>query len=83
MGSAELYFPFPGLQKDKSVRLSTFFDIGTVGDTSLNTYLSSSAGLALSWFSPVGPLKISLARALRVGPGDRTQPFQFSVGTVF
>jgi outer membrane protein insertion porin family len=83
MGSAELYFPFPGLQKDKSVRLSTFFDIGTVGDTNINTYLSSSAGMALSWFSPVGPLKISLARALRVGPGDRTQPFQFSVGTVF
>ena len=83
MGSAELYFPFPGLQKDKSVRLSTFIDVGTVGDTNINTYLSSSAGLALSWFSPVGPLKISLARALRVQPGDRTQPFQFSVGTVF
>jgi outer membrane protein insertion porin family len=42
-----------------------------------------SAGVALSWFSPVGPIKISFAKALTTKEGDRTQPFQFSLGTVF
>ena len=30
--NAEYYFPFPGLQKDKSVRLSAFVDSGQVSD---------------------------------------------------
>ena len=40
-------------------------------------------GLALAWFSPVGPLKISYAFPLNKQPGDKTQPFQFQLGTTF
>jgi outer membrane protein insertion porin family len=83
VGSAEFFFPFPGLEKDRSVRLSLFLDAGSVSDTFDNVDVRASAGLALSWFSPVGPLKISYGYALNATEDDETQPFQFSVGTVF
>ena len=83
VANAEYYFPFPGLEKDKSVRLSLFVDAGTVSDNYDFSQTRYSAGIALSWFSPVGPIKISFGKALVTKEGDRTQPFQFSLGTVF
>jgi outer membrane protein insertion porin family len=82
-GSVEFYFPFPGLEKDKSVRLSVFVDAGQVSDNFDFSQTRFATGLALSWYSPVGPIKISFARALKRQPEDRTQPFQFSLGTTF
>jgi outer membrane protein insertion porin family len=83
LANAEFYFPFPGLQKDKSVRLSTFVDSGQVSDNFDLSQTRYSVGLALSWFSPVGPIKLSYAKALNPQPTDRTQAFQFALGTVF
>ncbi|MEO8008191.1 MAG: BamA/TamA family outer membrane protein, partial [Betaproteobacteria bacterium] len=83
LASAEILFPFPGLQKDKSVRLSWFVDAGTVGERYDLQELRYSTGLAFNWYSPVGPLKLSFARALRQQPDDRLQRIQFSLGTVF
>lgn len=81
--SAEFFLPFPGLEKDRSVRLSAFLDAGTVGDKFDFGETRASVGLALSWFSPMGPLKISYGLPLNAKDGDEEQPFQFSVGTVF
>ena len=83
VANAEYYFPMPGLEKDKSVRLSVFTDAGQVSDDFDFAQTRYSMGFGLSWFSPVGPIKISFARALNKKPDDRTQPFQFSLGTVF
>jgi outer membrane protein insertion porin family len=83
IGSAEVLFPFPGLQKDKSVRLSVFLDAGTLGDTFDLGETRYSTGFAMGWYSPVGPLKLSFGRALNDKPGDKLQTFQFSLGTLF
>jgi len=83
LASAEFFFPFPGLEKDRSVRLSAFVDAGTVGEEYDFGETRASVGIALSWFSPMGPLKISYGVALNAQEGDEEQPFQFSVGTVF
>ena len=83
VASAEYYFPMPGLEKDRSVRLSVFVDAGTTGDNDLKGFLRETTGVALSWFSPVGPLKISYGYPLNKKPDDQLQAFQFSVGTVF
>jgi outer membrane protein insertion porin family len=93
VANVEYYFPMPGLQKDKSVRLSVFTDAGLVSGTPGPTPPPTpvfdfsetrySVGVGLSWFSPVGPIKISIAKALNAKPEDRTQMFQFSLGTVF
>jgi len=83
--SAEWLFPFPGLDKDKSLRWSAFVDAGTVADTFQLVFdeMRYSTGLALSWFSPVGPLKISLGLPLNAQEGDRKQLLQFTIGQVF
>jgi outer membrane protein insertion porin family len=83
IGNLELLFPFPGLQKDRSVRLSAFVDGGYVGETYDFAEMRYSAGIAFSWFSPVGPLKLSFANALNDKPEDRTERIQFTLGTVF
>ena len=85
-GSAELLFPAPGLSKDKSVRMSVFTDTGAIygdGDLTATPGLRYSAGVALAWVSPVGPLKISLAKALNAKAGDKLQRFQFTLGNIF
>ncbi|MCW5626751.1 MAG: outer membrane protein assembly factor BamA, partial [Burkholderiales bacterium] len=84
LGNIEYYFPFPGADKDKSLRLSSFVDVGNVGD---NTYnfgeIRASTGLSLNWFSPVGPLKLSFAFPIKTQDGDRFQRIQFTLGTTF
>lgn len=83
LGNVELFFPFPGLENDRSVRLGTFFDTAIVGDKIEGEELRYSAGMSLLWVSPLGPLKISAAAPLRKRPLDSTQIFQFTIGGVF
>ena len=45
--------------------------------------LRASAGLGLSWISPVGPLKLSYGTPIKVRRNDRIQRFQFQIGTAF
>ena len=92
VGNAEMLFPFPGTGNDKSVRLSTFVDAGMVSGP--NDYLGRygsltladlrySFGTAVTWYSPMGPIKISLAKAINASADDKTQMFQFQLGNVF
>lgn len=87
IGNAELQFPMPGMSKEQSVRLSAFVDGGAVyGPGNLVAGTSGmrySTGMALTWISPVGPLKISLATPLNRKPTDKLQKFQFTLGSIF
>lgn len=87
VANAELLFPMPGYGKEKSVRLSTFLDGGIVNNTTIDSGNASgprySAGIALTWISPVGPLKMSYAWPLNEQPGDSLQRFQFTLGQIF
>ena len=83
VGNAELLFPFPGLDKDRSVRMSAFVDAGMVGETYDAGAFRYSTGIGVLWVSPLGPLKLSAALPLGAEPGDRKQPFQFTIGGVF
>jgi outer membrane protein insertion porin family len=83
VGNAELLLPFPGLEKDKSVRLSVFADAGVVGEDYRTEPMRYSTGLAFSWYSPVGPLKLSIGHALNPQPTDKTEKIQFTLGSFF
>ena len=83
VGNAELLFPFPGMENDKSVRLSAFFDAGMVDDTYTLDSFRYSTGLSVLWVSPFGPLKISVAAPLHSLPLDKKQVFQFTFGGAF
>lgn len=81
--NAELLFPFPGLEKDRSVRLGWFVDGGMVGEKYDFNEWRYSTGLSFAWYSPVGPLKLSYGVALNPAPDDRLQRIQFTLGTIF
>jgi outer membrane protein insertion porin family len=86
VGNVELLFPLPGVKAEKSVRLSVFTDFGYVWSEDQRLLLGDlrrSAGIAVSWFSPVGPLKFSLAKPFGSKPTDRLERFQFLLGKVF
>lgn len=83
VGNVEFLFPFPGLENDKSVRMSAFVDAGMVGETYSWGDFRYSTGLGVLWVSPLGPLKVSVAVPFAAEPGDRKQVFQFTVGGLF
>lgn len=86
IANAELQFPFPGSGTDRSLRWFTFVDGGQVFQEDAKIRLDEfrySAGIGLSWISPVGPLKLSYAKPLNSLPGDRLERFQFQMGTGF
>jgi outer membrane protein insertion porin family len=83
LGNVEFLFPFPGLEGDRSVRMSAFVDSGMVADSYKFSELRYSTGLAVLWVSPLGPLKVSAALPIGAKDGDRRQPFQFTIGGVF
>ncbi|MDO4936876.1 MAG: outer membrane protein assembly factor BamA [Sutterellaceae bacterium] len=95
--SAELLMPLPGA--DRTLRGLIFLDGGYVWgyertgtsngrpvygreDMDFND-LRYSAGFGVAWISPLGPLKFSLAFPLNEKEGDKTQRFQFQIGTGF
>ncbi len=85
IGSFELLFPVPGLTKDRSTRLAAFVDAGMVGEDydCIFSEMRYSAGLAFSWFSPLGPLRFSWAQPLNDEPGDDVEQLQFTIGSQF
>ena len=83
VGNAEFLMPFPGLENDRSVRMSVFTDMGYSGENFGFDQLRFSAGLALFWASPLGPLKVSIAAPLRKLADDKSQAFQFTIGGLF
>ncbi|MBI5329957.1 MAG: outer membrane protein assembly factor BamA [Betaproteobacteria bacterium] len=98
VANAEVLFPMPGIN-DRSVRLSTFVDAGMVwgsdDDPDNNAATASryskfaisdmrySIGAALTWYSPMGPIKLSLAKPMNPASDDKKQTFQFQLGSVF
>jgi len=96
VGNVQLYLPFPGAARDRTLRWFLFADAGQVATTggAICTRGAGnqaqdpcgwrySAGVGLSWQSPMGPLQLSFGRALNARQGDDKQTFQFQIGTGF
>lgn len=92
VGNVEVLFPIPGMKKDKSLRMSVFLDAGSVfGDGDIGGQYSKmsfsdmrySTGLAVSWQSPMGPMKFSIAAPLNSKATDKLERFQFILGSTF
>ena len=84
IGSMEMYFPT--LIKSPAARISAFVDFGNVyrnaDDFNVDT-LRYSAGVALLWRAPVGPISISYAFPISQQPGDEIERLQFTFGGQF
>ncbi|NUS39057.1 MAG: outer membrane protein assembly factor BamA [Lysobacter sp.] len=84
VGSLEMYFP--SLIKSPSARVSAFVDFGNVY-RSVGAFdakeLRASAGAAILWRAPVGPISISYSFPFRKQPGDELERLQFTFGGAF
>ena len=72
-----------------SANVSYFIDLGNVWSVDYSSTIDdsnkirSSTGLAIDWFTPIGPLNFSLSQPITKVSTDKTQAFQFSLGTTF
>ncbi|WP_024869742.1 outer membrane protein assembly factor BamA [Pseudoxanthomonas suwonensis] len=84
VGQVEMVFP--RLFDSKAARVSAFVDFGNVYN-GIDDFdageLRASAGVALLWRAPVGPISISYAFPLRKKEGDEIERLQFTFGGGF
>ncbi len=86
-GTVAIVIPTPMLPE--AARISVFSDFGNTYDTDgIKTTMGSgpmrfSVGISGEWRSPIGPLVLSLAKAINKQPQDELEPLQFTVGTSF
>ena len=88
-GTVEVRFPL-GLPKELRMFGRAFVDAGTLTEIDVSGpqledsgSIRVSAGIGLSWLSPLGPLAIDLAQALVKEDEDDTETFRLSFGTRF
>ena len=66
-----------------------FLDIGNVWGVDYSDTIDdsnkirSSTGITVDWYTPIGPLNFSLAQDISKASTDRTESFQFNLGTTF
>ncbi|QKI89233.1 outer membrane protein assembly factor BamA [Thiomicrorhabdus xiamenensis] len=86
LGTIEIISPTPFIEDSSNQRISWFFDAGYVFEDIKEvetTELRSSVGIGYSWITPVGPLTFSIAQPVNSKSDDKTQAFQFTLGTAF
>ena len=80
---------FPNVLFEKeNLDLNFFIDMANVWEVDYNNSLDSnkirsSTGLAVNWFSAIGPLTFSYAIPLTDSDTDVTESFRFQIGTSF
>ena len=80
---------FPNVLFEKeNLDLNFFIDMANVWEVDYNNSLDSnkirsSTGLAVNWFSAIGPLTFSYAIPLTESDTDVTESFRFQIGTSF
>ncbi len=91
--SAELIFPIPFVEDQRSMQASLFFDAGNV--YSSHCFVAScktgvdfstmnySVGVSFTWITMIGPLAFSLAAPINEQPDAKSEVFQFSLGQTF
>ncbi len=75
-------------EESQNIDFLLFTDVADIWgvdyDSSLNdSKIRSSVGLALDWYSPIGPMNFSLSHPISKADTDKTESFRFNLGTSF
>ena len=75
-------------EESQNVDFSFFADVAEVWGVDYDSSIEgdgvrSSIGLAMDWFSPIGPMNFSYAIPISKQTGDKTESFRFNLGTSF
>jgi outer membrane protein insertion porin family len=88
-GSAEVKFPI-GLPEELGIAGHAFSDFGSLWEVDETgpevldeSSLRMSAGVGLSWRSPIGPVRVDFAQPIIEEDFDQDEVFRFSFGTRF
>ena len=79
----------PVMQSFETIDLSIFYDAANVWGVDYNSSINdssalrSSTGLAIDWYTPIGPLSFSFSQPLTKKSSDKTESFRFQLGTTF
>ena len=77
------------LPSAESIDFKYFIDAGNVwgidySDTiDDSNKIRSATGITVDWFTPIGPLNFSFAKDITKASTDKTESFQFNLGTTF
>ena len=93
-GSMQLIFKLPMVEDQRSMRTAFFFDFGNVFSMECREYqvscykpsieeLRYSIGLGLTWITGFGPMSFAISKPYNEDRYERTEEFQFTIGTVF
>ncbi len=93
-GSFQLIFKLPMVEDQRSMRTAFFFDFGNVfarecRDYQVSCYKPSfeelrySVGVGLTWITGFGPMSFAISKPMNADEFERTEEFQFTIGTVF
>ena len=93
-GSMQLIFKLPMIEDQRSMRTAFFFDFGNVFAMECREYqvscykpsideLRYSIGVGLTWITGFGPMSFAISKPYNEDRYERTEEFQFTIGTVF
>ena len=93
-GSMQLIFKLPMVEDQRSMRTAFFFDFGNVFAMECREYqvscykpsideLRYSVGVGLTWITGFGPMSFAISKPYNEDRFERTEEFQFTIGTVF
>ncbi len=77
------------LPENTNTDFGMFLDFGNVWGVDYDATIDdsskirSSAGIAMNWLSPIGPMSFVLAQDLAKADTDKTESFSFNLGTTF
>ena len=73
----------------ENVDVKYFLDVGNLWGVDYSSSIDdsnkirSSTGIGVDWFTPIGPMTLSIAQDLSKANTDKTESFQFNLGTTF
>ena len=79
----------PIFESLETIDFNIFYDAANIWGVDYNSSINdssalrSSTGLAVDWYTPIGPMSFSFSQHITKKSSDKTESFRFNLGTTF